>query len=1356
MNSENKTKNQLIPESEKRFRHLVKNSNDIIVIIDGKGKEVYVSDSVERITGFSPEEVLNHSGFDFLHPDDVGHMAEALAKLFKLGGTVRAEYRHRTKDGGWVYLEAIGANYLHEPSINGIVLNIRNITGRKQAEEKEKHLIAILKAIRNVNKLVLQEKDRKTLIKKACNNFVKTRGFQIAWIALFDEKNKLTHFEGDGLGNHFHLLNDEFLHNRFPQCIKKALLEDDVVLIKEVSEECSDCRVAKMHEGKNRSVMLKSLKYGGTCYGVISVSVPVKFIDDKEEQVLFGEVAGDIAYALYIIEVEEQHQKAEEALAKKTILFDNIINRASNVAVATTDLDLQITSYNPMAGKFFGYAASEVLGKTVMEIHLKEKVGPERLENAIKMVSETGEYNYLLTQDTEKGKRILSSRVTSLLNPAGQAAGYVLFSRDVTKLVFAEEALRESENNLRALFNSMTDAVFEIDYDGRYINIAPTSVPFIFKPYNEILNKTLHEIFPKPEADNFLKIFRRCLDEDKISTVEYPLIIEGKEVWFEGRATPKTKKSVLFIARDITERRATEEALQKNENNLRALFNAMTDIVFEMDYDGKYINIAPTSPHLLFRPSMDVIGKKLHDVFPKPEADRFLVFVRKCLDDNKTTSIEYPLIIDDKTIWFEGNATPKTKNSVLFIARDITERKKAEKAILESEEKYRNLYTSANDAIFLVQNNMFISCNPKALEMYGGTEDEIVGRTPIELSPEYQPDGKLSSEKAKEKLDAALAGEPQFFEWAHLKVDGSPFYAEISLNKMKLSNDECIHAIVRDITERKHSEQIQKVLYNISNAVITTDNLEELIALIKEQLDTIIDTTNFFVALYNKETDTVSFPLIVDEKDKLNSLKTHRSNSIGVQVGKTLTAYVIKTRKPLLATQEVMKRLGQSGEIETIGPPAKIWLGVPLKVDGIVIGVLALQSYTDENAYNEDNLEMLEFVSGQISISIDRKKTEQDLIAALKKAKESDRLKSAFLANMSHEIRTPMSGIIGFIDLLSAPKLSGKEQQEYIDVINKSSHRMLSTVNDLIDISMIESGQERAVIQKIDVNGQIKNLYAFFKPEVENNGIRLIYKNALPNKEAIINTDSGKFYSILTNLIKNAIKFTKEGSVEFGYVQKGNFLEFYVKDTGIGIPKDRLQAIFDRFVQADIGLSRSFEGVGLGLSITKAYLEMLGGKIWVKSEVGKGSQFYFTIPYNFNLNGISPNKNKAPLVKQMSHLNDLKILIVEDDEIADTYLTIIIKKLCKEILHATTGVEAVKLIRKNPDIDLIFMDIRMPEMDGHEATKQIRKFNKNVIIIAQTAYAMNDDREIALKAGSNDYITKPIDKQILFEILSKY
>ena len=251
----------------------------------------------------------------------------------------------------------------------------------------------------------------------------------------------------------------------------------------------------------------------------------------------------------------------------------------------------------------------------------------------------------------------------------------------------------------------------------------------------------------------------------------------------------------------------------------------------------------------------------------------------------------------------------------------------------------------------------------------------------------------------------------------------------------------------------------------------------------------------------------------------------------------------------------------------------------------------------------------------------ERKKLILDLITAKEHAEESDRLKSAFLANMSHEIRTPMNGILGFTGLLKEPKLTGEEQQEYISIIEKSGARMLNIINDIVDISKIEAGLMEVNVKESNVNEQIEYIYTFFKPEVEGKGMQLFFKNSLPLKEAIVKTDREKIYAILTNLVKNAIKYTNEGSIEFGYnlvepLHATALLEFFVKDTGIGIPKDRQEAVFDRFVQADIGNKRAFQGAGLGLSISKAYVEMLGGKIWVESEEGKGSIFYFTIPYN--------------------------------------------------------------------------------------------------------------------------------------------
>jgi signal transduction histidine kinase/CheY-like chemotaxis protein len=379
----------------------------------------------------------------------------------------------------------------------------------------------------------------------------------------------------------------------------------------------------------------------------------------------------------------------------------------------------------------------------------------------------------------------------------------------------------------------------------------------------------------------------------------------------------------------------------------------------------------------------------------------------------------------------------------------------------------------------------------------------------------------------------------------------------------------------------------------------------------------------------------------------------------------------------------------------------------------------------------------------------------KELLKAKEQAEESDRLKSAFLANMSHEIRTPMNGILGFAELLKEPGLTGKEQQDYIKIIEKSGARMLNIINDIVDISKIEAGLMKIEIHELNVNEQILDIYNFFKPEVEAQGMTISFSTPLPAKEANLKTDREKVYAILTNLVKNAIKYSNTGTIEIGYKKRECDLEFYVKDTGIGIPNDRHGAIFERFIQADIPGEWAQQGAGLGLSITKAYVEMLGGKIRVESQLGVGSTFYFTLPYNIVLtketevNQLAPSENSELVGK-------LKILIAEDDEVSEMLIGNTLKTIGKEILKAMTGVEAVEVCKKNPDVDLVMMDIRMPDMGGYEATRQIRKFNNEVVIIAQTAHGLYGDREKAIEAGCNDYIAKPINKTELLILIQKY
>jgi len=268
---------------------------------------------------------------------------------------------------------------------------------------------------------------------------------------------------------------------------------------------------------------------------------------------------------------------------------------------------------------------------------------------------------------------------------------------------------------------------------------------------------------------------------------------------------------------------------------------------------------------------------------------------------------------------------------------------------------------------------------------------------------------------------------------------------------------------------------------------------------------------------------------------------------------------------------------------------------------------------------------------------------------------------------------------------------------------------------------------------------------------------RLVNKG-LPDKESIVKTDLEKLNSILTNLVKNAIKYSKASNIEFGVelveTQCIASLQFYVKDNGIGIPKVRQQAIFDRFVQVDIENKQALQGSGLGLAISKAYVEMLGGKIWIESEPGQGSTFCFTIPYHVE-QGVKSDV-KIAVVENENRIKKLNIVIAEDDETSTMLLKIEVGPFSQKVLITKTGAETVEACYANPDIDLVLMDIQMPGMDGYEATRQIRQFNKKIIIIAQTAFALAGDKEKALEAGCNDYISKPINKDKLSGLIQKY
>jgi PAS domain S-box-containing protein len=382
----------------------------------------------------------------------------------------------------------------------------------------------------------------------------------------------------------------------------------------------------------------------------------------------------------------------------------------------------------------------------------------------------------------------------------------------------------------------------------------------------------------------------------------------------------------------------------------------------------------------------------------------------------------------------------------------------------------------------------------------------------------------------------------------------------------------------------------------------------------------------------------------------------------------------------------------------------------------------------------------------------DKKLAEEELISARDKAEESDRLKTAFLHNISHEIRTPMNAIVGFSSLIMDYKNDEKSLHEFLQLIVKSSNHLLSIISDIVDIANIEANLVKVIKTKINCNTEIKLLFDQFLPVATKKNIQFLYETRISDDNAEILTDSTKLSQILANLISNAIKFTDMGYVKLSCGRKGNFIEYVVEDTGIGIPAEFHEKIFDRFYQVEISAARTYEGTGLGLAISRSHAELLGGNLYLNSEPGKGTTFYLTIP-DENLENSELRKREQ--VQQPVALSTSKTILVAEDTDSNFLL---IKYFLAEtnitLLRAKNGKEAIEMFKTTNGIDMVLMDIKMPEMDGYSAIKHIRETNATTPIIVQSAFA--GDEIPAFENGGSGFIAKPFDKKSLLKVIKEF
>ncbi len=676
------------------------------------------------------------------------------------------------------------------------------------------------------------------------------------------------------------------------------------------------------------------------------------------------------------------------------------------------------------------------------------------------------------------------------------------------------------------------------------------------------------------------------------------------------------------------------------------------------------------------------------------------------------------------------------------VVTDISKHKEYEDQISREKAFLEHLIDSIPEAIAIIDRNGDItSINKEFTSLFGYKVDEVIGKKIDDLI--------VPEEMMKEAItiDALATGRDKVIKQT-IRRDKQGRKIQVSLNATNiLINNEIVAylGIYRDISLERKNQLIQEILYNISTAALNQMDVKDIYPTIVHELSKIWDTNNFFIALYDKKSDTLSMPFFSDEKDNFDKLPAR----------KTITRWVIGLKKSVLLKETDLRNLENSGDIDLVGAPCKIWMGVPLKADKEIIGVMALQDYHDENKFSQEDVNVLEFIANQIAIAIQRRTMLDNVILASRKAEEAAQSKQQFMSTMSHEIRTPLNEVIGITNLL----LQGKpreDQMDFIKTLRFSGNHLLTLVNDVLDYNKMESGKivfEQTPFNLSDFLKDIMRAYSF-RSRSKSLEFEMIKDNDLPTE---VIGDSIRLNQILSNLLSNALKFTQKGSIfviikELEHKTDRTVIEFQVKDTGLGIPKDKHEVIFDSFTQASPDTTRHYGGTGLGLSICKKLVELQGGLIELESEPGVGSSFRFSLAFGI------PEKATAVQTAETSEpcagLEGKRILVAEDNKINFFVANKFLIGWGVKVTHAENGKIALDIL-ENEDFDLVLMDLHMPVMDGIEATRIIRQSNdpriKDIPVVALTAAIMSESHDKIEDLSINDYVLKPFKPQDLFD-----
>ena len=927
-----------------------------------------------------------------------------------------------------------------------------------------------------------------------------------------------------------------------------------------------------------------------------------------------------------------------------------------------------------------------------------------------------------LLQEIQEKLNELYSFPSAIIDNEGKVLTAVAWQDVCTKFHrLNPECEKECVKSDKYILNHLQEASPAVSYRCPH-GLVDNATPIIIEG-NHLANFFTGQFFMEPPDIEYFKVQARKYGFDE---KEYLESVARVPVWNQDRLEKYLDfiKSFIMIIAGIghsqIKAKSANQSIIESEARYRAIIQSTSDWIWEVDAEGRYTYCSDRLETTLGYLPEEIIGKTPFDLMPPEEAERISkVFKEIVSREEIITDLEnWNLRKDGQRVCLLTNGFPIYDNEGKFSGyrgadKDITSRKLGDEALDKSLQLLKKVTDRVPGVVY--QYRLYPdgrSCFPWASSgmhrIYEVSPEEIRDDATLVFSRLHPDDIERISKDISES--AQLLSHFQCEFRVVLPEQGLRWRFSDAIPERLEDGSTLWHGIIHDTTDRKQAE----------------DTLRESKQLIEGIVNTV--PVRFFWKDLNLAylgcNDAFARDMGLSDPEGIVGQDDFQIESLEKAVlDRNDDLQVIKSGIPHLGFVEPLETFDgkilivQKSKFPLLGPA------------GEVVGVLGL--------YQDISKE---------------KEVEQELIRAKERAEESDRLKSAFLANMSHEIRTPMNGILGFAELLKDPDLSTKDQQEFLSIIQKSGDRMLNVINDIIDLSKIEAGQMECNIGQVNINEVLGYVHDFFLPQMRKAGLTFSLTNEIPDTKINVRTDGDKLTAVLINIVRNAIKFTHKGSIQIQCRLVNNEIEFSVKDSGIGISPEQIPIIFERFRQGSESLNRAYEGSGLGLSISRAYLDMLGGNIWVTSVPGEGSVFYFTLPDVRQ--DTAPPKRQKPLVhKAHDRKRKLNILIAEDDDNSRYLLRMMLQGQATRITEVSTGHDAVETCRNHNDLDLILMDVKMPVMDGYEATRRIREFNSGICIIAQTAFAMSGDREKALDAGCNDYLTKPITRSTLLDKL---